>query len=228
MKRHLLTTITVVFAATLLLVPAAQARNNGPMGARAMKDQRANARALSRTLRGYKVPRSIQMAPLRAVRAGYKLQKMGGGKMKVNDNKVLAAKGTNRVTANKGLVKFKQQIANNNNSRLASYAFTSGKQNAGESISIQKDIVHHSSWTTKKDGSKRKVDKLVYPGKGGDALVATTVTTTDKAGQSKSRTLYTGVSQVGTLGEVTYKLNETQFKQKRQQTPYIFPGAATK
>jgi len=150
---------------------------------------------------------------------------VGTGKLKVNNNQVLPTKGMATITANRGLVAYKQQITNTKKNKSASYSFTAGKQVAGESVSIRQDIVHHRKWSTGKDGSKRLVDKLVYPGAGGDALVATTVTTTSASGKIKSRTKYNGVSQVGKLGEVSYGLTEAKFKSGIQKTPYVFPGS---
>lgn len=225
MRRHLLTTIAVIFTATILLSGAAEARANPGLSPRALKDQRSSARKMSRTLRNFKVPRSIQLAPLRAVRSGQKMVKVGSGKIKVNNNNVLPTKGTARITATRGLVSYKQAITNTRDNKTASYGFTAGRQGAGESVSIRKDMVHHQRWSTNKDGSREQVDKLVYPGKGGDALVATTVTTTSASGKMKSRTKYNGVSQVGKLGEVSYGMSEAQFKTGRGQTPYIFPGS---
>ena len=110
MKRHLLTATIAVFIATILLAGHAEARGGGMLSPSALKGQRRSAVKMARTLRKYKVPRSIQMAPIRAVRSAQKMDRLRGGKIKVNNNAVLPTKGTSVVTANRGLVNYKQQI----------------------------------------------------------------------------------------------------------------------
>lgn len=224
--------ITAIAVAMMFVLSAgpAQARGKVP-GARHYKAQRGEARNMARHLRQAGVPMKMVLAPLRIVRSSQKMNRVKTtNPIKVRDNSVLPTKGTWSMTATTGQLAYSQKLSNTRGNRAASYAYTmpngKGKMGVGESIAVKSDVVHHRSWKTNAKGTKVQTDRLAFPGRGGDALLQTTRTVTSKDGKIKTRTTYEGVSQVGKMGEIYYKLSREQFKQKRNTMPYVFPGGA--
>ena len=222
-------TANIIFCLVALVSTSVEARGKLP-GARALKAPRDSSRSMAKRLRRYGMPMKMVLAPLRIARSHQKMNKLRSpAAAKFQINGVLPVKGTHTMTATKGSVNYAQKISNTARDRSASYKFTGpggkGKMGVGESISIKQDIVHHRSWKLKADGSRVQTDRLAYPGGGGDVLLQTTTTTTRTNGTIKARTAYHGVSQIGKLGEVLYKLDKKQFTQKRNKLPFVFPGS---
>ncbi len=220
MTRRYIQTSTLLAMVVLFSLSTAHARGKYPAPGQ-FKTQRVQARVMAKQMRKAGLPMNTVLAPLRIVRSGHKINRVKTGQLKLRENGVLPAKGTWTMSATKGQLSYSQKVSRSG----ASYSYTApagkGKMGISESVSLRPDLVQHSSWKT---GSKIKVDRMIYPGQGGDVLVQTTRTITKKDGTTRSRTSFKGVSQVGKLGEISYGLSKDQFATKRQKMPHVFSG----
>ena len=227
MTRKYIQITTLLTLVMVFSLGTAQARGKYP-GPGQFKSQRGQARMMAKQLRKAGLPMNVVLAPLRIVRSGHKINKVKSGQLKLQENGVLPTKGTWTMSATKGQLAYSQKLSNTAGNKSASYSYTApagkGKVGVSESITLRADQVHHRTWKTGNSGTKVQVDRLVYPGQGGDVLVQTTRTTTKKDGTTRSSTSYKGVSQVGKLGEISYTLSKDQFSVKRQRTPHVFSG----
>lgn len=219
-----------VAAALILVLAASQAQSRGKLpGPRNYQVQRGEARSMARHMRKAGLPMKMVLAPLRIARSQQKLNRVKtNSRIKVNHNLVLPSKGTWSMSATAGQLVYSQKQSSTRGNRHASYSYTMpgarGTMGVGESIQIKSDVVTHRSWKTTAKGTRVQTDRTAFPGRGGDALVQTTRTITKQDGSTKTRTTYEGVSQVGKVGEIFYKLSREQFQQKRNTLPYVFPG----
>ena len=223
MTRRYIQTSTLFALVMVFSIGTAHARGKYPAPGQ-FKSQRAQARGMAKQMRKAGLPMNTVLAPLRIVRSGHKINRVKTGQLKLRENGVLPAKGTWTMSATKGQLAYSQKVSRTG----ASYSFTApagkGKMGVSESVTLRPDLVQHSSWKTGKSGTKIKVDRMIYPGQGGDVLVQTTRTITKKDGTTRSRTSYKGVNQVGKLGEMSYGLTKDQFSTKRQKMPHVFSG----